>query len=575
MILALRTLLVTLLFVPVTFVSAGEKSSVQNAAKLPVHADLILTHGRIYTVEEGQPWADAVAIRGDKILAVGSEAELNHFRGPRTKTIDLRGRFAMPGMIDSHLHFRGGSLALEQVNLDGAYSMAEMKQRVREYAGAHPEKKWIVGRGWLYTSFAPGGLPDKRQLDEWVSDRPAILEAYDGHTNWANSRALAAAHITRDTPDPPGGMIVKHPATGEPTGALKEAAGDLVTKLLPKPTRAEALAALRKGLKLAARSGLTSVVNADGSLDDLALFEALRSRGELTLRIYMAMNLAPTTTGKEIADFEKARKLYRGPWVRAGVIKGFMDGVIESHTAAMLEPYADDPELNGKPNFTQKEIDRLVTELDRRGFQVMLHAIGDGGIRMALNAYENALKANGPRDRRFRIEHIESISPVDIPRFAGLGVIASFQPYHCYPEPNLVGIWARNVGHERLPYSFAWNDIRRHGARLAFGSDWPVVSLSPWIGLQNAVTRQTDDGQPPGGWVGAQRVTLPQAIRAYTLDAAYAEFEDRRKGSLRPGKLADIIVLSQNPFEISPLKIRETKVLLTIVGGRIVHRDPI
>jgi len=370
-------------------------------------------------------------------------------------------------------------------------------------------------------------------------------------------------------------MIVKDPATGEPTGALKETAGDLVTKLLPKPTHAEALAALRKGLKLAARSGLTSVVNADGGLNDLALFEALRSRGELTLRIYMAMNLAPTTTEKEIADFEKARKLYRSPWVRAGVIKGFMDGVIESHTAAMLEPYADDPKLNGKPNFTQKEIDRLVAELDRRGFQVMLHAIGDGGIRMALDAYENALKANGPRDRRFRIEHIESISPVDIPRFAGLGVIASFQPYHCYPESNLVEIWARNVGHERLPYSFAWNDIRRHGARLTFGSDWPVVSLSPWIGLQNAVTRQTDDGQPAGGWVGAQRVTLPQAIRAYTLDAAYAEFEDRRKGSLRPGKLADIIVLSQNPFEISPLKIRETKVLLTIVGGRIVHRDPI
>jgi len=281
--------------------------------------------------------------------------------------------------------------------------------------------------------------------------------------------------------------------------------------------------------------------------------------------------MEPQFTEKTLETYEEGRRRFHDEWVRAGVIKAFMDGVIESHTAAMLEPYTDDSKLSGSLNYTPEQFRKLVAELDRRRFQVITHAIGTRAIRTALDAYQAVEQANGPRDRRFRIEHIENINPADIPRFGRLRVIASMQPYHCYPEPNLANIWARNIGPERLPYSFAWHDIAAAGAKLAFGSDWPVVSLDPFIGIQNAVTRQDKNGQPPGGWVGNQKVTLDEALAAYTRDAAFAEFEENLKGSLDPGKLADVVVLSQDLFAINPLEIRKTAVLLTVVGAKVVY----
>lgn len=544
----------------------------------PPAADLLLLNGRIYTSNPAQPWVKAMAIQGSKILAVGDDARIEKLRGQKTKVIDLAGRMVMPGIIDSHIHFLEGSLSLDQFALDDAYTVAEIQRRVRAFAAAHPNRQWLLGHGWLYDAFKPTGLPTRQILDEIVSDRPVVVDCYDGHSVWLNSRALALAGIDRNTPDVKQGdvvvgTVVHDPATGEPTGVLKEQATDLVRRVIPQPTREEKLKAIRAGLREANSHGLTSVLNASGSIDEMELYDTLRRQGELTVRMTTSLMMEPELSEKTLAMFEEGRRRFNDEWLRGGVIKAFMDGVIESHTAAMLEPYSDDPKLSGGLNYTSQQFNRNVVELDRRHFQVLTHAIGSRAIRTALDAYQAAQDANGPRDRRFRIEHIENINPADIPRFGSLHVMASMQPYHCYPEPNLINVWARNVGAARLPYSFAWHDLAAAGAVLAFGSDWPVVSLDPFIGIQNAVTRQNNDGQPPQGWVGRQKVTLEQALAAYTRDAAYAEFAENIKGSLSPGKLADVIVLSQDLFAVKPLEIRKTTVLMTIVGGKIVYRN--
>lgn len=541
-------------------------------------ADLVLLNGHIHTSNPARPWAKALAIRDGRIAAVGDDAEIAKLRGPATRVLNLGGRMAMPGIIDSHIHFLDGSLSLDQLNLDDAYTAAEIQKRVREFAAAHPDRAWLLGRGWLYDAFKPSGLPTKQILDEVVPDRPIVLDCYDGHSVWVNSKALAMAAITRGTPDPQQagivvGTIVRDPATGEATGVLKEEAVALVRKAIPQPSHQEELRALRAGLHEANRHGLTSVLNASGSIEEMELYDELRRRGELTVRMTTSLMMEPQLDAKTLAQYEEGRRRFHDEWVRAGVIKAFMDGVIESHTAAMIEPYSDDPKVSGSMNYTPSQFRVNVLELDRRNFQVITHAIGDLAIRTTLDAYEAAGRANGARDRRFRIEHIENIHPADIPRFGRLGVIAAMQPYHCYPEPNLANVWARNVGPARLANSFAWHSIAAGGARLAFGSDWPVVSLDPFIGIQNAVTRQNAKGEPATGWVGEQKVTLDQALAAYTRDAAYAQFEDNLKGTIEPGKLADIVVLSQDLFAVKPLEIRKTTPVLTIVGGKIVYED--
>ncbi len=555
-----------------------------NAQSAEQPASLILHNGRIYTSDPQRPWAEALALRGAKIVAVGGDDEVTKLRGPRTRVMDLGGRMAMPGIIDSHVHFLSGSLSLEQIFLDDARSAAEIQRRVKEYAAMHPDKKWLLGRGWAYDVFAPSGLPTKDILDAVERDRPVILENYDGHSYWVNSKALELAGITRATPDPKEGeltvgIIVRDPATGEATGVLKEDAMIPLKFMVAFPSRAD-LDAVRAGLRHANRHGVTSVLstadgteNFDFSLAEAELYDELRRRGQLTVRFTLAVGLEPAFTPRILARYESLRRRFRGPWLRAGVIKAFMDGVIESHTAAMIEPYADDPSLRGSMNYTPEQFNGLVRELDRRRFQVITHAIGDLGIRTTLDAYEAAAKSNGLRDRRFRIEHIENIHPADIPRFGKLGVIASMQPLHAYPGENLEAIWGRNVGPARIANSFPWHSIAAGGARLNYGSDWPVVTLDPFIGIQNAVTRQRHDGTPAGGWVPEQRVTLDQALAAYTRDAAWGQFEENVKGTLTPGKLADVIVLSQDLFRISPLDIHKTKVVLTVVGGKVVHEE--
>ena len=543
-------------------------------------ADAVLIHGHIYTADSKRPWAEALAIRDGKILAVGSDREIARYRAASTKVIDAHGRLVLPGFTDCHVHFMDGSFSLQQFNLEDARTIAEIQQRVKAFAVAHPNDPWVLGRGWTYPVFAPSGLPDKKYLDEIVSDRPVYIESYDGHTWWANSKALELARITKDTPDPPGGSIVRDPATGQPTGAIKEDAADaVVRRAIPEPSREEKLKALRAGLKLANQFGLTRVhvlggVNAGrDDLHNAALFEELQRDGELTVRFYLAYRVdPPEVSQQQLQEILAARDRYRDDWIAAGSVKFFLDGVIETHTAAMLAPYSDDPSLSGHLLWDTDKYKQLVAELDKNGIQIFTHAIGDRAIQLALDAYQGAAAANGTKDARHRIEHIEAASAADIPRFGQLGVIASMQPLHAYPDDDTLKAWAPNIGPERAQRGWAWHSIQSAGGVLAFGSDWPVVTLSPWAGLQNAVTRQTTEGEPKGGWVPSERISLADAIKGYTLNAAFAGHREKSEGSLESGKVADLVVISQDVFKVDPLKIAETKVLLTMVAGRVVYK---
>ena len=536
-------------------------------------AEIIVVHGRVYTENSQQPWAQAVAIRNGKIVAVGDDPVVERMRGMGTKVINAGGKLVLPGFVDCHVHFLGGSVNLGRVNFEGAKDVADIQKRLREYASEHPGDDWILGRGWNYAMFGSETLPHKKYLDEIFPNRPVFLGGYDGHTYWANSKALALAGITRETPDPPNGTIVRDPNTGEPTGALKEAAHRLVSKVIPEPTRADKLLALRAGMKWANQHGITRVHSAGGDFEVLDLFDEMRRRGDLTVRMYIAYFLnPPQLRPQDLQAIESARKKFHDAWIDAGAVKFMVDGVVESHTAAMLDPYTDDPSLKGKLFWEPASYNAAVAELDKRGLQLFTHAIGEYGVRAALDAYENAEARNHKRDRRPRIEHIETIAATDIPRFGKLGVIASMQPLHSYPDANALDVWARNAGPDRASRAWAWKSIADAGGHLAFGSDWPVVTLNPWEGIQTAVTRQTRDGKPADGFVPGQRLTVAQVIDGYTLGAAFAGRRENSEGSLEVGKLADLIIVSQNVLEIAPGKIADTKVLTTIVGGRLVYQ---
>jgi predicted amidohydrolase YtcJ len=536
-------------------------------------ADIIVIHARVYTENPKQPWAQAVAIRGGKIVAVGEDATIEKRRGMGTKVINAGGKLVLPGFTDCHVHLLKGALGLGRVKLEGAKDISDIQKRLREYAAEHPGDDWILGRGWNYAMFGAETLPNKKYLDELFPDRPVLLVGYDGHTAWANSKALASAGITRETADPPNGGIVRDPHTGEATGALKEAAQGLVSSIVPEPSTAEKLLALRAGMRWANENGITRVHSAGGDFEILDLFEEMRRRGDLNLRMYVAYFLAPPQLRpKDLEAIEAAHKKYHDDWIDAGAVKFIVDGVIESHTAAMLEPYSDDPSLQGKPFWGSANYNATVAELDKRGLQLFTHAIGDYAVRMALDAYENAEQHNHKRDRRPRIEHIETMATAEVPRFGKLGVIASMQPLHAYPDADTLNVWARNIGPERASRAWVWKSIAEAGGQLAFGSDWPVVTLNPWEGIQTAVTRQTAEGTPAGGFVPEQRLTVEQAVEGYTLGAAFAGRREKTEGSIEEGKLADLIVVSQNIFDIRPNKIGTTKVITTILGGRVVYQ---
>jgi hypothetical protein len=534
----------------------------------PEPASLLLVNGKIWTADDGGTIVQALAIRDGKIQATGTAEELQDYQGTATRVIDLQGRLVIPGFNDAHIHFLGGSRELSEVDLGGAMNGEEVVRRVNAYAAEHPEKLWITGRGWQYTWF-PSGLPTPGDMSGMISDRPVYLRAYDGHSSWANEKALQLAGVTADSKVNGFGHVVLG-YERKPTGALLETAADLVSVHVPKPSRAEKLDALRTGLKLAATLGITSLQNASGSLDELSLYEELLSKQELTARYSAALSVDEFTPQTVIDSFAAKREVYKtNPMLHADAIKFMLDGVIESHTAAMIEPYDDEPDSRGDFAMPLESYRQRVQELDKAGFRIYTHAIGDKAVRESLNAYEEAQRKNGPGPRRHRIEHIETVSPKDLPRFAQLGVLASMEPIHA--DPGTMGVWQKAIGADRLPFSFAWASLKSAGATLVFSSDWPAcIDINPIRGVHVAVNRRTPEGFPAEGWVAGQRVSITDALIAYTRTGAYASFEEASKGQLKPGYLADLVVLSDDLFTIDPMKIASTMVEMTIVDGKVV-----
>ncbi|MGE0816062.1 MAG: amidohydrolase [Vicinamibacterales bacterium] len=532
-------------------------------------ADLVILNGRVHVADEANTVAQAVAVKGHTILRVGSTDDIKALAGPATRVIDAQGATVSPGFNDSHVHFIEGGFALQQVDLAGLTTLDEVQDAIRAFAARQPADAWIRGRGWLYTPF-PGASPTAAQLDAVVPDRPAVMSCYDGHSIWVNSAVLKLAGITKATRDPVNGVIVRDPKTGEPTGHLKESAQRLVDDVMPKATRDDRRAALQAAVAEANRLGVTSIQNAGTSLDDMALYDEVRRAGQLTVRAYLATRGVPGVSEADADAMDAAWKQYGDdPTVRTGIVKMFADGVIEAKTAAMLAPYVGTKSA-GAPNMSAEEMNRIVAMFDRRGWQIQIHAIGDRAIRMSLDAFEAAAKANPApaRGRRHRLEHIEAIAAEDIPRFGQLGVIASQQPMHvALGDVNQAvpqGPWPDAIGPERTTRAWAWGSIKRAGGRLTFGSDWPVAPLEAGQGIWLASTRVKAEGAED------QRLSIDDVIAGYTRWAAYATFDDARKGTLEPGKLADIVVLTTD-ITAAPLPSKsDVVVAYTIFDGKVV-----
>ena len=553
----------TVLFIAMTRLAMAEQSNVVSGL-----ADLVITNAKIYSPGNNH---DSLAIKSNRILAVGSETDIKTLVGPQTTQLNAKGCSVTPGFHDSHVHFLSGSIGLTQVDLADADSVGELEKRILAFIQRSPNEACIVGRGWVYGTF-DGGLPSKAILDRIVPDKPAVMKCYDGHTLWVNTRALQAANITRDTPDPEGGIIVRDPVTMEPTGVLKEAAQTLMDNVIPKPTRSDKLSALRKGMAEAHRFGITSVFDAGVDREELELYESLRADGELNLRFTFALTSRRNMSESDANQLTSLRREF--PRLDIPAVKLFVDGVIESHTAVMLADYANKTS-RGLPETSQEDLNRIIELLDRRGWQIVVHAIGDGGIRMTLDAIERAQQLNPvpSTPRRHRLEHIESISQADIGRFGPLGVIASMQPYHANPNSNIFGVWAANLGSDRASRAWVWKSIQDAGGVIAFGSDWPVVSLDPRLGMHTALTRQTLQGKPDEGFLSSQRLPLAPVLNAYTYGSAFAENEEGQKGALVAGSLADVVIWDRDLFSLPVDQVHTANVRMTILDGRVVFQQ--
>jgi len=541
-------------------------------------ADMVIRHARVYTVDKKRPWAEAVAVRGDRIAWVGSDADAAPYIDKATKVVDAGGRLLLPGFIDSHFHvLLGGSP--DVLRIKNGNSLKEIQRQVKQFAAKRPELKWIEVEGWNYSAFPDGSLPAAQELDGLTGGRPAFLVAYDYHTIWMNREALKAFGITRQTTSVIfAEKVEKDPKTGEPTGivtgfgstGLSEEAEAEVRKHLPSHQGDAIARGVKYNVTAASRAGITTVVDPQSYLEDLPIYERLQKQGGLPSRLQVALFHRRSTTKATLDKFDEARKKYNDDWLRVSAVKLYIDDVIEPHTAAMLEPYSDRPNTRGELDYPAEEFKQVVARLDAMKFQVFIHSIGDRGIRTALDAIEYAEKQNGPRDRRDQLVHIECLNPQDIPRFKQLAVVACMQPRHCAPD--ITGQWAKAVGPARAKYAWAFRSLRDSGATLAFASDWNVAELDPLIGIYTALTRKGLDGKPAGGWIPEQTIDLETAIRGYTINGAYANFVEQNRGSITTGKYADLVIVSDDLFKIPPDKIKEARAVLTVVGGRELYR---
>ena len=534
-----------------------------NAASLA--PDLVILNASVHTMDEAHPTADAVAILGNHIAAIGSTPEIRALAGQGTRVIDAAGKTVFPGFNDAHVHFLMGGFSLANVNLRDADSPAELARRLGAYVKKLPRGRWVLGGEWDHEKWPGAPLPTKELIDAVTPDHPVFVSRLDGHMALANSLALKLAGITKETQDPPGGLIVRDLTTGEPTGILKDGAESLVERVVPDKTFDEKHLAAKAATDHAAQVGVTSLtdMSADG---DVGLYQYMLERGELKTRIYAIRSIVSWETLAQTG----VRASFGSDRLRIGGLKGFADGSLGSSTARFFAPYNDAPGTRGllfNQMLPEGAMLKRVEAADQLGLQVMIHAIGDEANFRILEIYRQAAEKNGPRDRRFRIEHAQHLRPTEIPRFGQQKVIASMQPYHAADD----GRWCdKRIGPERSKSSYAFRSLLDSGAVLAFGSDWTVAPLNPLEGLKAAVTRQTLDGKHPDGWLPEQKLTLDHAVRAYTVGSAYAEFAERVKGTIAPGKLADLVMLDRDLYQTKPADIDKARVVLTIMDGQIV-----
>ena len=584
--------LVALVLLPAA--SHRSRAAVAPAAVAPSaqrRVSLVLTNGKIFTADARGTVAEAVAVDNERIVAVGTNAEIARgYAGART--VDLGGRLVTPGFNDAHLHFIGGGLSLLRVELVGAQTLAEAKRRISAKVRELPPGAWILGRGWDHTLWG-GQWPTRADLDAVAPNNPVFVQRVDGHVSWANTLALTKASVTRETRAPEGGEIL-HDADGQPTGILKETAAALVGRVVPEPSRAERMQAAERALAEARRYGITSIQDNSG-YESVELYRELLQAGKLTVRVAEWGNFEDTVEKLKAQRAEFASHKIDPLRLRLTALKGYVDGTLGSRTAAMLAPFADDPQNSGIPRRPPEELTRMVVERDAAGFQIALHAIGDRANRMALDGFKAAM--SNPRDvgvalqvdksvsgtevermkraaerehaaRRHRIEHSQVVAPADFARFRDLGVVASMQPSHAISDKR----WAQDrLGEYRVQGAYAWHMMRSFGVRVAFGTDWPVEPINPYLGLYAAVTRQSTEGDPAGGWWPQERLSVADAIRCYTVESAYASYEEKEKGHLAPGLLADLTVHSRDLLTIKPEEMLQTETVMTILGGRVVY----
>lgn len=545
--------------------AAGAQPAPEQGDARPA-ADLIIRNAHIWTVNPKLPEADAVAVLHGRITAVGSDSAVMLWRGPNTRIVDAKGNRLLPGFNDAHVHFSDGGAALSSVQLTNVTSLKEFVQKIADYAEHAPKGEWLRNGNWDETKWSPPKLPTRQDIDAVTPNNPVALDRYDGHMILVNSKALALAGITSKTKDPPGGVIVRD-ASGAPTGALKDAATELIERVAPAPAPAQRRRAINAALHEAAMRGVTSVQDMSLNYGDLAVYSQLLNEGRLTVRVYGAPLISKL---EDQAQFGLGHA-FGGPFLRVGALKMFADGSLGSRTAYFAQPYSDEPNNRGllfSDLLPLKRASQRLMRADATNLQVCTHAIGDAAIATVLDMYQAVEKADGARDRRWRIEHAQHMAARDFDRFAQLHVIASVQPYQAIDD----GRWAEaRIGHDRASRTYAFRTFIDHGVRLALGTDWPVAPLDPMLTLYAAVARATLDGKYPQGWFPEQKLSIQEAIAAYTLGSAYAEFQEREKGSIEPGKLADMVLLSQDVLTIAPAAIRDTRILNTWVNGVEVY----
>jgi predicted amidohydrolase YtcJ len=555
-----------------TGILAAGCEQAETETKADQTADVVFRNGRIYTVDINRSWADAVAISDGRITYVGSNAGTEELVGPSTQVVDLEGRMMLPGFQDVHIHPIGGGIEAQSCNLNGLATLEEYLAAIGTCAEENPDKTWITGGGWSMAVFGPGANASAELIDEVVSDRPVFLTSADGHSGWANSKALEIAGITAETPNPADGVIDRGP-NGEPLGSLQEGAMYLVSRHAPATDLETRADGLQYAINMLNDYGITSIQDASVDEEDLKAYRGLDERGELSLRVVASLWWERDKGVEQIENFRRLREQYTGGRLRATTVKIMQDGVMENFTAAMLEPYVGQGDNKGIPMVKPELLKKAVTALDAADFQVHFHAIGDAAIRQSLDAVEAALEANGNLGNRHHISHLQLIDPADIPRFPELHVVANFQPLWAFADSYITDLTIPFIGSERTRSLYPIDSVQDAGGMIAFGSDWSVSTANPFDEMETAITRMGSRGETTEAFLPQERIGLPLALAAFTINAAYVNSQEDSTGSIEVGKYADLIVLDRNLFGIDPKDISETSVLMTMIEGEVVHGD--